>query len=557
MGISIEQYRGRIGSFAAKKFKTKEVLDEQVLDPPDIDAYPPTTISISWKTASLGLLLILLCALCQSQLLLMGGVEPNPGPTADETLNKRASVIAELVVKADSKTVKEVLRIYKPEMHYDQLKRAFDGPMRKSLIETMDFLGVPGCDGFVKPTIVSKLISRIQSHFPDECGTCSQEFVVSLGETVLLSCSICGQGIHNRCLAMKLGVAEVDLEQMTHDDVQKSLNPKSLQTLVYLCGYCHNSTIPSPDQGRKSKKKDNVKSKKNPKAAAGPAVKTPAIVKIGDNWTDIDSDTGTGTQPPISHSDEDSRESNDADSESESDSDKPHSRRKSPLRRRSTHKELKGEDGASNNKKKDAHPEAKTEDSSSKRDKPVCPFYRQGQCRHGISGKGCSKAHPQLCRKLMLNGTRGPRGCNKGKECERFHPKMCSSSINHAECLNVNCSLYHVKGTRRLNSAPRTQDQPNRNRNKASGRDSRHTEDPTHRESTQQHPKPVLQQDFLDLLRILKQEIVEAIRAPPHYPPLQNQLPMGSHPNPSMTHPTHPPANQHAVLVRGYPHLQY
>lgn len=528
MGISLEQYRARIGSFAAKKCKSKDAFDTEVLDPPDIDTSPPTMISISWKTASFGLLLLLLCALCQSQLLLMGGIEPHPGPTTEETLNKRESVIAELVVKADSDTVKNVLRIYKPAMHYNQLQKAFERMPIKPLIETMEFLGVPGCERFVKTSIINRLIRRIKSYFPDECAMCSQEYVVPLGETVLIRCDICEQGVHSRCLAMKLGVAEVELEQMTSEDVRGILYPKSLGTQPYLCGYCYTATIPDPDEGLKKQK--TPKPRVNSNAAAIPATTT---LTLGD--VDSDSVLGPASRTTDPESDGDS---SDADTESDKEP-PPHSHRKSPLPSRASRTKSKTEDDSSN----------------SKRDKPICSYFRQGQCRHGISGKGCSRAHPKLCHRLMSNGTRGPRGCTKGKSCERFHPKMCSSSINHAECLNATCSLYHVKGTRRLNSKPRSHEEPSRNHNRASDRGSYQTRDNSHRESTQHHPKPVLQQDFLDMFRILKQEIVEAIRAPPHYPPLQNQLPVVSHPNPTMTHHAPPVATQHPP--RGYTPLLY
>ena len=106
--------------------------------------------------------------------------------------------------------------------------------------------------------------------------------------------------------------------------------------------------------------------------------------------------------------------------------------------------------------------------------KPICSFYRKGQSRYGISGKGCPRAHPPLCRKLMNNGTKSPRGCAKGKDCDRLHPKMCPSSINYGECLNDSCSLYHVKGTRRLNSRPHPQEQSNHNKpNDGRGRNDR------------------------------------------------------------------------------------
>ena len=141
MGISLDQYRARIGSYVARSCKSKDTYDTVVLEQfPDVDTTSPIMIRVSWKASSLGLLLILLCALCQSQLLLMGGVEPHPGPTAEETSDKRATVITELVVKAESDTVKDVIRRYKPTMTQNQLQKAFEGVHTKELVETMIFL---------------------------------------------------------------------------------------------------------------------------------------------------------------------------------------------------------------------------------------------------------------------------------------------------------------------------------------------------------------------------------------------------------------------------------
>ena len=159
----------------------------------------------------------------------------------------------------------------------------------------------------------------------------------------------------------------------------------------------------------------------------------------------------------------------------------------------------------------------------------------------------------------MNNGTREPKGCRKGKNCERYHPKMCPSSINHSECLNENCGLYHVKGTCRLNSQPRSGDQPRRNhrepweqsrrnhwdaheQSRRSHQDAR--EQPRRRqwdshavrtESTNLQSQQAFQQDFLEILNVLKREIVEAIRTPPHKT-LQNPITVGSHQNPPVTH---------------------
>ena len=49
-------------------------------DPPDI-APPLPHLRLNWKLAILGLLLTCLAASCNFNMLLISGVEPNPGPT--------------------------------------------------------------------------------------------------------------------------------------------------------------------------------------------------------------------------------------------------------------------------------------------------------------------------------------------------------------------------------------------------------------------------------------------------------------------------------------------
>ena len=82
----------------------------------------------------------------------------------------------------------------------------------------------------------------------------------------------------------------------------------------------------------------------------------------------------------------------------------------------------------------------------------ICKFYKQGRCKHGISGKKdgtCNHKHPKPCKKLLENGNRSPRGCIKGNRCDFFHPKMCLRSLKERICLRVDCKYLHVKGTNR------------------------------------------------------------------------------------------------------------
>ena len=119
----------------------------------------------------------------------------------------------------------------------------------------MEFLEEEGMDKYKKDTIIKRPIVRIQSLFPDDCALCKQSYTVHYKSKPLLSCAKCSQSIHTRCLASTLGVAEIDLEAMSADDIQAAINPTGISTLMYLCGYCHKSEIARDDQGLRQTKK--------------------------------------------------------------------------------------------------------------------------------------------------------------------------------------------------------------------------------------------------------------------------------------------------------------
>ena len=82
----------------------------------------------------------------------------------------------------------------------------------------------------------------------------------------------------------------------------------------------------------------------------------------------------------------------------------------------------------------------------------ICKHYRQGRCRHGISGKKdgtCAFQHPKPCPKLLANGT-SRRGCTKGNRCTLFHPQMCHRSLKERICTRTDCHFWHIKGTKRV-----------------------------------------------------------------------------------------------------------
>ena len=128
--------------------------------------------------------------------------------------------------------------------------------------------------------------------------------------------------------------------------------------------------------------------------------------------------------------------------------------------------------------------------------KSICPFYRRGTCRYGISGKKCPKAHPKPCRKLLQHGTRKPNGCSLGNKCEKFHPQICNSSLKKGTCYKSNCQLRHVAGTERnLPGAENTA-------SAGTGQQTGNQQTGTQQTATQNGSK-----DFLDALLMLERKL--------------------------------------------------
>ena len=73
---------------------------------------------------------------------------------------------------------------------------------------------------------------------------------------------------------------------------------------------------------------------------------------------------------------------------------------------------------------------------------------RKHQFPHGASGKTningntCPYEHPRMCRKFW--------------HCKFFHPILCEHSLRQKQCLNQDCTLTHLKFTRRFESAGET-----------------------------------------------------------------------------------------------------
>ena len=456
MGISLELYRARIGTI--NRCKVKDVASEPDLDlapsaqPPPLDPM----IKLSWKQCSLGLLLIIISAICHGHLLLISGVESHPGPLDNEQVS---NILAELCVDAPNDSVRDALRTYDVELHTSQNKKKFQKVKKQDIVETLEYLGLKNQISYTKPTCVHSLICRIENLLPDTCSMCEEDYTVGRLETPLLSCEDCGQGSHNKCILDKLEIEEADRENFTPAEAISKINPIGLPGIHYLCSKCSDEHIPSKEAGLC--KNQNLRS------------------------TSV-SDTGGNQSQPQDDEDEEDEDDEDDEEAAEEAEDQDTSQ----------------DEPAATVTEEDTN-DASNDDNSRK--KKTCRYYRKGICRHGVSGRGCSFAHPKPCSKLLRHGNKAPHGCTLTRsQCDKFHPKMCPSSLSKGECITTNCTLRHVTGTKMPfnDTEHRKTSKPGKLPPRSKKSERVRNDNPS---------KHLTSSDFLESLRLLKLEMMEAM----------------------------------------------
>ena len=166
--------------------------------------------------------MIVLSAQCQAWLLIIGLVEQNPGPSTPE------DVLAHLSMEAPSSEIRDCIRLYDQQRDYGTNKKLSAVPVG-ILVETMTYLGVPGQDLYVKPTIVHNLICHIQNLFPETCPICLESYCIGKDKLGLLPCSICGQACHTPCVLRLFGISEVEKNSFGFWEAECKMNLHHLQ----------------------------------------------------------------------------------------------------------------------------------------------------------------------------------------------------------------------------------------------------------------------------------------------------------------------------------------
>ena len=174
---------------------------------------------------------------CLQSLLVIAGVEKNPGPSEDpeKTLEEQRNILAELCANAPCNETRDTLKLYDQQLNTQGLEKQLNKASKNLLVDSLEYLGVPGMSDYRKETCVSSLVCRIQNFFPDQCGFCKKVYCVRLMEKPLLTCGKCGQGSHDPRIMDLLEIPEANRPATTPQMVWKIFNPKNLTGLHYLC----------------------------------------------------------------------------------------------------------------------------------------------------------------------------------------------------------------------------------------------------------------------------------------------------------------------------------
>ncbi len=302
MGISIQQYRSAIGCWNSKKTRKLLPTEETVeIDTDYLDSHGTNVVVCGpWKTHAVLLCLILITTVlmhpvctgapdhghavtstmmrvghnsaltktdtstshiapqCLHALLIIGGVEVNPGPDRELNIEEQDTIVAGLCAEAPNNDVRDTLRLYDPRLDTRALVKQLSRASKNSLVESLSYLGHDGMSDYMKEACITALICRVQNLFPDQCSFCREQYCIRLMDKPLLSCQNCGHGAHDPCVLDHLQRQPGEHQSLTASLVWNRINPTNLPGLHYLCEACQKTTIPSEEAG-KLKRKPSIK----------------------------------------------------------------------------------------------------------------------------------------------------------------------------------------------------------------------------------------------------------------------------------------------------------
>ena len=78
---------------------------------------------------------------CLHALLIIGGVEVNPGPDRELNIEEQDTIVAGLCAEAPNNDVRDTLRLYDPRLDTRALVKQLSRASKNSLVESLSYLG--------------------------------------------------------------------------------------------------------------------------------------------------------------------------------------------------------------------------------------------------------------------------------------------------------------------------------------------------------------------------------------------------------------------------------
>ena len=129
-------------------------------------------LSIPYKLAGTTLLMLLLSALCHAEMLVIGGVEINPGPdkvSLEDSTETRLDILAAISSKAEQTCheVRDVIRAYNLDFTTKQLKTAMNKFAKPQLDKCATWLNLEEPENYTEDAFVNN-ISRKNLRFASQ-----------------------------------------------------------------------------------------------------------------------------------------------------------------------------------------------------------------------------------------------------------------------------------------------------------------------------------------------------------------------------------------------------
>ena len=165
MGVTISQYRAAIGHWNRRIVHGNSYIKETANHLNDENTKNVIGLFIIVSLVFSGLLnsvvtdqnlsMSIMSMQCLQALLVISGVEQNPGPMSQQ------SIIEELSSKSPNEVINKVLKAYPIGQTLGQQKNAINKFKKEELITTLEFLKVTNQENYNKPQILHNLIVSI------------------------------------------------------------------------------------------------------------------------------------------------------------------------------------------------------------------------------------------------------------------------------------------------------------------------------------------------------------------------------------------------------------